>query len=134
MKLPRLPQPRRQTNEEERLFVEANEAQFWVCRRWAAPYLPTDGRALVAISPLVLEGHLPVEGSRIRGRGENSGWIIFAGDRDEEVADLIREHAVHLATKRPDLLRYLGLPAGWRFYCDAAGENVWEAEREEQGG
>ena len=110
------------------MFLEAREAQFWVCRRWAAPYLPADGQALVAISPLVLAGHMPVSGARYPSDGRNSGWIIWAGDRHEEVTDLIHEHAAHLATLRPDLLRYLGLPVGWRFDREAAGENVREQD------
>lgn len=124
MKLPRLLRLTSTPSREERLFEEAKEDQFWVCRHWAAPYLPTDEQALVAISRLVFAGHLPVTGKRYESNGANSGWYFSAGDRREEVTDLVNEHAVHLATVRPDLLRYLGLPVGWRFDREAAGENV----------
>ena len=97
MKLPRVLKPTKTQSEEERLFLEASEAQFWVCRRWAAPYLPTDSQALVAISPLVLAGHMPVSGARYPNDGPNSGWIIWTGDGNEAVEDLTHEHAVHLA-------------------------------------
>jgi|GEM_PF-3278019 len=112
------------SGDEERLFLEAEGAQRRVCAHWGAPFERPNADSLVSISALVLQGHMPVAGVRYRMTGKMSGWIIYASDIHEEVDDLTYEHVVHLATMRPDLLRYMGLPVGWRFDFESEGENV----------
>jgi hypothetical protein len=118
--------------DEERTAREAEGAQRWVCERYGAPFEPLPADRLVAISPLVLRGHMPVAGVRYRMTDRMSGWIIYASDLHEEVADLTYEHVVHLASMRPDLLRFMALPIGWRFDLEPAGENVRRDARQDE--
>ena len=65
-----------------------------------------------------------VEGVRYRLGGANSGWIITSRGYEGPVESLRTEHALHLVSARPDVIQYLALPVGHRFFRnrDAA---VW---------
>lgn len=78
--------------------------------------------SLVAVSVGVFEGE-PVQGVRYRMEPHMSGWVITADAYDGNVSSLRTEHISHLIKSRPDLLRYLCLPVGWRF--DTARDDVW---------
>ena len=64
-----------------------------------------------------------VEGLRYHGSGHFSGWILAtAGDPQElQDEDLELVHALHLFEDRPDVARFLALPAGWRFESRQGG-------------
>jgi hypothetical protein len=81
----------------------------------------------VGVARSVFQGMWPVNGLRHRPEGETTGWYIWAG---EELADdpdfFVPLHLGHLAERRPEVLRYLALPPGWRFLVAPGYEDVWE--------
>lgn len=99
-------------------------AQHWVCARYGAAFAPISEASLVAVSAAVWKREVAVEGTRYEMSGDNSGWIIIDEAFRGGVPDLTIEHASHLAEARPDLVRYLALPIGWRFFSALDGENV----------
>lgn len=80
----------------------------------------------VGLARNVLEGAYPTNGLRHLPRGDTTGWYIWAGEELSEDADFFEPiHVEHLRTRCPDVLRYLGLPPGWRFLIAPGHEDVW---------
>jgi hypothetical protein len=95
-----------------------------VCEIAGAVFEPPDYHKLVALAPSVLNGHLPVRGSR--QAGDTVEWSIFADDEPMPPLDeLFLQHLHHLATLREDLVMYLALPVGWSFAVLADGLGTW---------
>ena len=99
-------------------------AQAWVCERHGSGCDRIMEESLVALAPRTLRPGVPVEGTRHRMTGDNSGWILIDDEFTGGAEDLRTDHAAHVATVRPDLVRYFGLPVGWRFFRNAEGEHV----------
>lgn len=70
----------------------------------------------VAVTQAVIKGD-SVEGMRYRASGHFSGWFLAtpADPQELQEEDLALVHALHLFEDRPDVSRFLALPAGWRF-------------------
>lgn len=73
-------------------------------------------------------GLLPLNGVRHPPEGDTTGWHIWAGEEFPEDADFfVPLHVIHLKDWRPGVLKFLGLPPGWRFLTDLHGyEDIWE--------
>lgn len=88
---------------------------------------PTFSQMLV-ISKGVYEGY-PVEGVRYPSPVNMCGWWLSTDLYDGNIKSLMTEHYYHLAFKRPEVLKYLALPFGYRFNLDPNGEvDVWYDE------
>ena len=74
---------------------------------------------------------MPLNGLRHPSENGTLGWYIWAGgeiNTDPNLWDTI--HVEHLEQKCPLVLKYLGLPPGWRFQIDNKGyEDVWEDKK-----
>lgn len=99
-------------------------AQHWVCERYGASFDPFTDDSLVSIAPAILDPNVAVEGTRYEMSGAMAGWFLIDEHFVGSVHDLQIEHARHVAEARPDLVRYFGLPPGWRFFRTATGESV----------
>jgi hypothetical protein len=97
--------------------------QHDLCRRVDAEFSPPRPDTLVVVSPAVLEG-APVQGVRYPSPTDMSGWWITADDYTGDVKMLKTEHLYHVTDLRPDLVRYLALPYGFRFDLSNY-EDVW---------
>lgn len=70
------------------------------------------------LQPLNALRHPPEEGT--------SGWYIWAGEELSQASDFFAPlHISHLKEWCPQLLPYLGLPAGWRVLLAPGHEDVW---------
>ena len=54
----------------------------------------------------------------------HSGWVFLSDRWSGDVKELKNEHLYHLPLWRPELVRYLGLAAGWRVDL-RDGERIW---------
>jgi hypothetical protein len=106
--------------------IEAEQKQ--TCARYGAVWTPAPrhlkfGIALNARSTLV-----PINGLRHPPEGDTTGWYIWAGEGElsSDPDFFVPLHVAHLAEWRPEILRFLGLPPGWRFLTDGTYEDVWE--------
>jgi hypothetical protein len=80
----------------------------------------------VGIAENVRTGLLPIHGLRHPPEAGATGWYIWAGDRLSADPDFFRPvHLEHLNEWCPLVLKYLGLPPGWRFLVTASYEDVW---------
>jgi hypothetical protein len=105
--------------------------QHEVCDRAGFTFTPPRPDQLAVISDGVLEGDA-VKGVRYEPLEHMSGWWLVTDRYDGNVESMRREHLYHLTAKRPDLARYIALPAGFRFDL-SNGEDVWFDEEALEG-
>jgi hypothetical protein len=94
-----------------------------VCARYKSGFAPPIGDQLVVIDEGIYD--IPsVEGSRYAMNADNSGWILIRDGWKKNVDSFVNVHVYHLLERRPDLVRFLALPVGWRFFTDGREETV----------
>ena len=97
-----------------------------ICKRFDAEYCPTPPNMKVGISKTVLDGLQPINGLRHAPTGDTTGWYIWAGEEMSDADDFFSPlHAEHLREWSPNIVKYLGLPPGWRFLIAGKIEDVW---------
>ena len=75
---------------------------------------------------LETQGRLPINGLRHPPEGDTTGWYLWGGEEfpsDDDSFSPVHTH--HLIQLRPEVLKFLGLPPGFRFliagdYMDVA--------------
>lgn len=73
------------------------------------------------------DGLLPIDGLRHPGEVDTTGWSIRAGEELSTDHDFFVPVCVsHLGDGCPDVIRFLGLPAAFRFLVAGEHEDVWE--------
>jgi hypothetical protein len=69
---------------------------------------------------------IPLNGLRHPIKGDTAGWYIWTGEYNEADDFFKPVHAYHLLSTKPEIIKYLGLPVGYRFLIDNEGyEDVW---------
>jgi hypothetical protein len=102
-----------------RIILEQRE----MCKRFnVIPSFPTFSQKIV-ISNGVYEG-LPIEGVRYPSPNHMTGWWLTTDQYDGNVKSLMTVHYFHVVFKRPDLIKYLALPSGYRFFAGKE-EDIW---------
>ncbi|MBC8798477.1 hypothetical protein H0S63_22100 [Shewanella algae] len=109
------------------IFGITNTLHFWktqheVCMTVNAEFSPIRPDQLVVISDGVYEGE-PTEGVRYPSPQHMSGWWLTTDLYNGDINTLKTVHAHHVAKKRPDLVKYFGLPFGYRFF--ARENDIW---------
>ena len=100
--------------------------QVAVCAKYGATLMPVPPESKVGIAQNARQGHLPLNGLRLGTEGGTCGWYIWGGEEFSEAADFFAPmHATHLVEECPRVLKYLGLPPGWRFLIADGYEDVW---------
>jgi hypothetical protein len=107
--------------------VQIIEDQKILCAKFGVIFMPLAPNIKVGIAPNVKEGLKPLNGLRHPPEGDTSGWYIWAGEiLSNDPAFFLPLHADHLLEWCPQILKFLGLPPGWRFLTDGKYEDVWE--------
>ena len=88
-----------------------------------APLFPNFGQYMM-ISDGVYEG-LPVSAVRYTSPSHMTGWWLTTDEYNDDAKSLKRVHFFHVAFTRPDILKYLALPFGFRFYISKEETDVW---------
>jgi hypothetical protein len=103
-------------------------AQTEICEKYGTPWFPAPGHMTVGVARNLQSPVLPVNGLRHPPTENTTGWYIWAGQGDlpADPDFFVPLHAEHLAEWRPEVLKFLGLPPGWRFLTDGQYEDVWE--------
>lgn len=69
---------------------------------------------------------LPINGLRHPRELGTSGWFFWAGEELSTATDFFQPlHVSHLEEWRPEVIKYLGLPPGYRFLIAPEFEDVW---------
>ena len=113
-----------------RYWTEQSE----LCRQTGANFDPPRPEQKAALSAGVLEGDLPVWGVRYRAPSHMSGWYLTTESFSGDVKDLQVDHLYHVTSRRPDLARFLALPAGFRFELTSNGHSAGFDEQVERSG
>jgi len=77
------------------------------------PIFPNFNQSVV-ISDGVYEGK-DIEGIRYEAPQNESGWYLITDDYNDDIKTLKMVHFYHIVFARPDILKYLALPFGYRF-------------------
>jgi len=95
---------------------DIEKSQIAVCKKWNAKYVSSPKHFKVGISSNLKKGILPINGLRHSIVGDTSGWYIWAGEELSANDDFFHPlHIEHLQDLCPQILKYLGLPPGYRF-------------------
>lgn len=100
--------------------------QHMTCEKTGVDYSAPSFDQMIVISPGVIEGD-PAEGVRYPSPEHMSGWWVTTDRYDGDTKSLLTVHIQHLAVNRPDLVKYLGLPFGYRFH--GPSDDVWLDEK-----
>ena len=106
------------------------KSQKETCLKCGVDFTASDNHLKVGISQNVETGIMPINGLRHSPEKDTTGWYIWAGEELFESEDFfIPMHVEHLKEICPKILKYLGLPAGWRFLITKDGyEDIWKDE------
>lgn len=98
-----------------------------LCKKYGAQYVEAPDNLKVGIAENVKSGLLPINGLRHPAQGDTTGWYIWAGEELSNETDFFQPlHVSHLKEWCPQILKFLGLPPGWRFLLAGECEDVWE--------
>lgn len=100
-------------------------AQRDVCARFGAGFAPAPAALKLGIA-LATVRLAPLNGLRHTPVGDTTGWYIWGGEGLSQDVDFFQPLCVvHLLDHAPSVIRYLGLPPGWRFLITGDYEDVW---------
>ena len=107
------------------------DKQKEICKRYNSKWTPINNKLFVGASENLATD--PINGLRHPNNKETTkgttGWFIWSGewsDADDFFKPMCAEHLLQI---RPQIIRYLGLDAGFRFLADSNGfEDVWYDE------
>src|SRR5688572_13784803 len=104
--------------------MELLASQVQICERFGAKVLPTAPEAIVGIAKALGPESSPVHGLRHPPVNGTSGWYLWVGELSSASDFFEPTHAEHLYGRHPAVLKYLGLPPGWRFLLAPGHEDV----------
>jgi len=100
--------------------------QRQVCSRFNAEFIDSSEASVTGVSDNVGSDALPINGMRVPLSGNSNGWFIWQGEVLSNSDDFFRPlHTAHLDELCPVVVKYLGLPPGWRFLIAGDHEDVW---------
>ncbi|WP_306352561.1 hypothetical protein [Flavobacterium sp. '19STA2R22 D10 B1'] len=104
--------------------LEIQKNQIKVCEKYSSKFVFPIINQKIVISDGVLEGN-PVEAIRYESPKHMSGWWITTDLYNDDINSLKQIELPELNSKRPDLIQYLALDNGYRFFIDRDIEDVW---------
>ena len=95
-----------------------------ICSRYKVNLMfPLIGQK-IAVSKEIYDGS-EVNAVRYDAPSHMTGWYLTSNEFNGDVNTLIVDHLFHLLKVRPDIAKYLALPAGYRFFKDELGDKIW---------
>jgi hypothetical protein len=110
---------------------QIQQQQKVICDKLKVDWAPVDMHSLIAFNDSLFSDKKPINGLRHPQQGSIDGWYLWSGDEiPQDDSEFFRPlHVEHLMNYRPIILKYLGLPPGWRFQIDDDGyEDIWYDE------
>lgn len=104
------------------------DSQKEICRQNAADWAPINKSLNIGLGGNLIDE--PINGLRHPADRGATGWFIWTGeysDSDDFFSPICAEHLLQL---KPNLIRFLGLPAGFRFLTDSRGYlDIWRDDK-----
>ena len=107
---------------------DIEQQQREICKRLDVLWTPVDRHLMIAINNSLFTDTYPVNGLRHPKEKIIDGWYIWSGGEiPQDRVDFFNPlHPEHLIETRSFVLKYLGLPYGYRFQIDDKGyEDIW---------
>jgi len=103
------------------------EEQRALCVEHDVTWTATDRQMIVGVADNALTNQLHLNGLRLKQSDGTSGWYLWAGTELSDAPDFFKPRcAEHLLDLQPSLLKFLGLPMGYRFIFDDKGfVDIW---------
>lgn len=110
------------------MVLSEEMAQKEVCKKFQVSWHPSRLGQKVGIAKNVKSGAQPINGLRHPPVGDTTGWYIWAGEAEpsDDPEFFVPLHVEHLREWCPQVVKFLGLPPGWRFLIADKYEDVWE--------
>lgn len=106
--------------------MPTDPVQLATCLRYGVECVEAPPHSKVGIAENVRTGLQPLNGLRHPPEGDTTGWYIWAGpELSTAPGFFLPVHVEHLSEWAPEVIRYLGLPPGWRFLKAGDHEDVW---------
>lgn len=108
-------------------MISGRSEQEDICRRFNVEPEYVDTQIKVGVAKNIRDETIqPLNGLRHPATDDTSGWYIWRGAEPSDDPDFFDPfHAEHLRELCPAAIRYLALPAGWRFLVASSQEDVW---------
>lgn len=102
--------------------------QMKICEKYNTEWVGAPLDQKIGVSKNLTSGIMPINGLRHPPENGTAGWYIWAGGEITTDTNFWKPlHIQHLIELYPSILKYLGLPPGYRFQIDDKGyEDVWE--------
>lgn len=111
-------------------YNEIIERQKELCKKYDIEWYASPPDIKIGISKNINDGTMPINGLRHPPENGTAGWYVWAGEYADDPNFFDPLHIEHLQEKFPMILKYLGLPPGWRFQIDDKGyEDIWFDEK-----
>ena len=107
---------------------EIEQEQKEVCKRYNLLWTPIERTSMIAINNSFFSTSQPINGLRHPKEKNIDGWYLWSGGEIPQDEDHFFDpiHTEHLFKSKTIVLKYLGLPFGYRFQIDDKGyEDVW---------
>src|SRR5262244_2306584 len=96
--------------------------QIATCEKHGVSFTPAPLDSKVGFA-IQTEDELPINGLRHPPEGDTNGWYIWGGkELSRDPSFFAPLHTRHLLNRKPEVVKYLGLPPGYRFLI--AGDYV----------
>ena len=97
-----------------------------VCKKYGAKFAPAAIGSKLGVALNVRAGISPINGFRHPLTEATNGWYIWAGETLSSADDFFQPlHIEHISNWCPSIVKFLALPAGWRFLTAGEYEDVW---------
>jgi hypothetical protein len=106
-------------------YEDLEEQQRSYCKQLNAQCVIPDPNSRVGFA-IETQGRLPINGLRHPPEGNMNGWYLWGGEELPSGDDAFSPvHPHHLIQLRPEVIKFLGLPPGYRFLVAGDTVDVW---------
>jgi hypothetical protein len=108
--------------------MSLKDQQIEICKKYNVTFQSCDLSLKVGVSRSLESGRKPIHGMRVKEENGTSGWYIWEGEFSDSSDFFVPLHGEHLKNWAEIVLKYLGLPEGWRFLVGDNYEDCWKDE------
>lgn len=106
-------------------YEQVEKVQRSYCEELNEQYVATPANLKVGFA-LETRGRVPMNGLRHPPEGDTTGWYLWCGEQFPSADDSFSPvHTNHLIELQPEVLKFLGLPPGYRFLLAGDYTDVW---------
>ena len=106
-------------------YEQVEQLQRRFCEEQNHDYVAAPPDLKVGIA-LQTQGRVPINGLRHPPQADTTGWYLWSGEElPSGDAAFLPVHAKHLIDLQPEVLKFLGLPPGFRFLIAGDYLDVW---------